>query len=79
MPPRHGRENAAKAAFPRPFGRAHARALGQGLPPGPFSLVPINTPRGLQLGDPENRVVFVALLLGIVVVIFFSSSFSFSH
>ena len=29
------RENAANAAFPRPYGRAARRVLGQGLSPGP--------------------------------------------
>ena len=71
-PPWQGHRNAALAMFPRPCGRTHARALGQGFPLAPFPLVPINTPQGASVGRYlENRVVFVILLLGIVVVVSF--------
>ena len=36
----------------------------------PFALVSIKTPQGFSVGaDPENRVVFCVLLLGIVVAL----------
>ena len=61
MPPQHCRGNVAWAAFPRQYGRARARALGQGLPLAPFPLVPINTPRGLQLGDIQRIELYLLL------------------
>ena len=53
-PPWQGHENAAQAAFPRPFGRARLRFGPRAAHVAPFPLVPINTPLGSSVGgDPE--------------------------
>ena len=46
-PPWQGRENAAQAAFPLPFGRARACVSGHGSPPGPLSLGAYKYPPGV--------------------------------
>ena len=46
--------NAAWAAFSLPYECDRARTLGQGLPSGPLSLVPINTPWDSQNRDMQS-------------------------
>ena len=48
--PLQGRENAALAAFSRPYGRGARRASGQGLSPGSLFPVAYKNPLGSSVG-----------------------------
>jgi len=68
----YSRRNAALAAFLLPYWHGRASASGQGLPPGPLSLGAYKFYRG----EIQSLGVVVFLFLGVVVVLFPSSSFS---
>ena len=59
--PWQGRENAAQAAFPRPFGRARLRFGPQVTHVAPFLLVPINTPLGSEGRDIQRIELYLLL------------------
>ena len=81
---RRAARSQARAALARPrkydpghvstalWARARLR-FGPGVVPlAPFPLMPINIPPGASVGRyPENRVVFITLLLGIGVIVSF--------